>query len=50
MDLVFKFWDAWTKQVSETTKNVIDANASITKNMVYQAQKPYTWIKNTIQK
>ena len=50
MDIIFKFWDAWTKQVSESTKSVIDGNAAMTKAMVDYSEKPYNWVKETIKK
>ena len=46
MDIIIKFWDAWTKQVSESTKSVIDGNAA----MVDYSEKPYNWVKETIKK
>lgn len=50
MDIIFKVWESWAKQTSETTKNVIDANAAIAKSMVEYSQKPYNWVKETIKK
>ena len=50
MDIIFKFWDAWTKQFSDATKSVIDSNAAMAKAMVDNAEKPYNWVKETIKK
>ena len=49
MDIIFKFWDAWTKQFSDTTKSVIDSNAAMAKAMVDNAEKPYNCVKETIK-
>lgn len=50
MDMMLKFWDAWTKQVNSATKNVIDCNSSMAKAMVDFSEKPYNWFKDTIKK
>ena len=50
MDIIIKFWDAWTKQVSDSTKSVLDGNAAMAKAMVDYSEKPYNWVKETIKK